>query len=239
MEHPVNPSASPLASSPRALRCCHPDPPVCSVRVANTVSAPLRTSQSPHWHSHAQRHAAVPLADATRQAANSGRKALSLARKLFCLARKAPEPRAQAISPCAQAKSPCAQAAELCARHKLLRAQANKPCAQGSRGRAQAKTPCAQSKTACTQSKKPCAPSLGLCAQGPMACGWGGAGGAPGGAARRCITARCRWGRQAGCGERSGRPCLGEGPPGPSPGPACAAGRSPPARRSSRHCPGR
>lgn len=81
VEQPTNPSAIPLAPSSRVLHCCHPDPPVCSVFVANTVVAPLRTSQSPHWHYHAQRHTAVPLADVTRNPSPPARRPTPLARK--------------------------------------------------------------------------------------------------------------------------------------------------------------
>lgn len=81
VEQPINPSGIHLASSSRLLRCCHPDPPVCAVFVANTVVAPLRASQSPHCHSHALRHAAVPRADVTRNPSPPARRPRPLARK--------------------------------------------------------------------------------------------------------------------------------------------------------------
>lgn len=81
VEHPVNPSAISLAPSSRVLRCCHPDPPVCSVFVANTVTAPLRTSQAPLGPSRANRHAAVPLADVARNPSPPARRPTPLARK--------------------------------------------------------------------------------------------------------------------------------------------------------------
>ena len=81
VEQPVNPGAIPLALFPRAQCCCHPDPPVCSVRVANTVTAPIPASQGPSGPSRANPHAAVPLADVTRNPSPPARRPTSLARK--------------------------------------------------------------------------------------------------------------------------------------------------------------
>jgi hypothetical protein len=80
VEQPVNPGAIPLALFPRAQCCCHPNPPVCSVRVANTVTGPIPASQGPSGPSRANPHAAVPLADVTRNPSPPARRPTSLAR---------------------------------------------------------------------------------------------------------------------------------------------------------------
>jgi len=212
---------------------------VFAVVVASTVMAPISASQAPQGRSHSIRRVAVPLADAACHSRNSARKPLSLARDVRSLAREAFTPCAQPVLVCAQAFEPCAQAAERRAQHPKRRVQAvapyvqsKKPCVQSKKPCVQSKKPCVQSKKPCVQSKKPCAPSWELCAQGPMACGWRVAGGTPGGAARRCITARWWRVRRVGCGVQTGRTCPGAGLRGPSLGRPRAAKRSLPARRS-------